>query len=448
MKRKCHMLESFGARAGVVFALRAGVVAFVAVFSGATGLLRQVMLGAALGSGARLDGFVVSFSAIQILTGVVDVAVSGAVVLIGSEFREAGEANRYFMDVIGWSIFCGIAMGVATFFGAGRIIEVLGPGLTSTGHVYGASVLRAAAPGVALGTVASAVAGVRQVNEEFISTTAMFVPRNVLTAVAAGVGLGATGVGAAISVGAAAQVLVVGRADLIQLVRRATFRWSHDMARTARRLPILCAQYGTAQLAGIVDRVFASGFAAGTISELSAALLFVAFLGNVSAAGVNTLLPRFAKAQAGTSGDNVRSLWIAGSILTAVVCFVESMGLTWFSENVIGAVFSHGHWSSDATLASASFLRLLGLSLVFGGVGGVSAKALLGMGENRRVLTVILIYAVMNIAGDVVFIDWMGVYGIAAANVVSSVGYCASAWFLARRAIGQRRQVDVPAHML
>jgi putative peptidoglycan lipid II flippase len=243
--------------------------------------------------------------------------------------------------------------------------------------------------------------------------------------------------------GSVAQLSVLG----IALARRdllAAPRWNHASSGSRGVLqhcwPLMLGSV-FANGALVVDQAMASWLGPGSVAALNYANKVPAFLCGIGVTALGTaVLPHFSRLVAlqkyDALADTLRlyTRWILIVGVPVALLFIIS------SEWIVKILFERGAFRAADTDLVSFVQQMYFLQVPFMILGMLGARLLVAMERNHHLTIISLIALLLNVAGNLILMRWMGVAGIALAT---SLGYVASLamifavahWSLRRNAV-------------
>lgn len=410
-----------------------------------TGFVSQVVVAAAFGAKMEMDAFLAASTlplyAIAVLLGSIGL---GFIPLFIEHRAKAGEeeAWKFASAVLNATLFfCGIVTVAGMLF-AEPLIRWTTPGLSPEGLAVAGRMAAVIWPCVLINGVIMILTSLYQI-EGLFSWQAM-VPViglicNLLLIVLLLERFGIM----ALAIAMTANNLV----QAVLLVPLAAFRRRYQMLRLwhpgLRQLLLLSAPLVVATLFSkitpLVDRYFASGFSAGSISHLGYAFKIQGMASVLISSAISTIiLPKMAlehasgdrEALKSTISHSLRFMWLA--IAPAVV-----LGLV-LARPLIVVIFQRGHFTPADAAEVAVLLQVYLLSMVGGCLGAITAKVFYALKATRLMSVVGIMETVVYVVYTGVLIRYFEVAGIAIGYVVYfSISLC---WQLlwVRHATGNR----------
>jgi putative peptidoglycan lipid II flippase len=252
---------------------------------------------------------------------------------------------------------------------------------------------------------------------------------------AAGGTWGAYALVAGILTGHALELGVLGVA-LKRLGLPAMPRWHGQSEALTRVLLQGCSITGAAVLMTgtlAIDQAMAAMLEAGDVSALNYGYKVVALVLALSAGLWTAFLPYFSKAVSQRAWVELshalqrysRLIFAAGVPL--VVAIVVSAKL------IVRLLFEHGAFTPEDTGVVASVLALYALQIPFYVFSMLVMRLISSFSMNRFLLWTAALGLVLNVLGNVVFMHWLGVAGIALSTSIAYVLVAGYLWYVQGR---------------
>ena len=229
---------------------------------------------------------------------------------------------------------------------------------------------------------------------------------------------------------------------LLPLARRLDLlvlpRW-HGLEPATRRImtqyfPIMLGAL-TGGTALMIDQGMAAMLDSGSVATLSYGGKLIALLLAFSARPLSTaLLPFLAELAAANDGRRLRQTFFGWLVLTVAASLPIVVVLWLFSAPIVRLLFERGAFTAEDTALVATIQGLYALQIPFYLAGVLGSRVLNALSLNQVTAVIGVLNCLTNIIFDYVFMQWLGLPGIALAT--SAVYLCSSLVILA---VVQRR---------
>lgn len=164
----------------------------------------------------------------------------------------------------------------------------------------------------------------------------------------------------------------------------------------------------------VVDQAMAASLGSGSVSILSYGNKIVALVLGMVAASLSTVLfPRFSRLIAQGQWDELERTFRGFCRVIFITAAPAVALLVAGSEPLIRLIFQRGAFTPETTAAAAEVQRWLAPQIPFYVLAMVGSRLLSALDGNRIVLWIGALNLAMNVAGNVLFMHWFGVKGIA-----------------------------------
>jgi putative peptidoglycan lipid II flippase len=169
----------------------------------------------------------------------------------------------------------------------------------------------------------------------------------------------------------------------------------------------------------VIDQAMAAWLGPGSVAALNYGNKIPAFLAGMGATALGTaVLPHFSRLV--VVGDIVSlrhtiktyTRWILAISVPCAVVFIAG------SEWIVKLVFERGAFRPEDTLIVARIQQMYLLQVPFFVVGILAVRVLVAMSKNHLLTLMSVINLVVNVIGNIVFMRWLGVSGIALSTSV------------------------------
>jgi putative peptidoglycan lipid II flippase len=164
----------------------------------------------------------------------------------------------------------------------------------------------------------------------------------------------------------------------------------------------------------LIDQAMAASLGSGSVSVLNYGNKIVALVLGVVAVSLSTVLfPRFSRLIAEGRLSELRHTIRLFSALIVVVSVPVIVVLTILSEPLVRLVFERGAFTPETTVAVSEVQRWLLPQIPFYVLVMVGYRLLSALDGNALLLRIGALNLLMNVSGNLVFMHWFGVKGIA-----------------------------------
>ncbi len=191
---------------------------------------------------------------------------------------------------------------------------------------------------------------------------------------------------------------------------------------------------------GVVDQAMAATLGPGAVSTLGyGSMLVLPAIGIGSAALATTILPHFSRQVAREDWAGLLATMRTYGALVLLVTVPVAGGLVVYGAPVVGMIFQHGQFSHDDTVAVTRVQSMYALVIPIQALATLISRLVIALEASRLMMIGSIVIFGLNVAGDYLFKEWLGVEGIALATVLNQAVSLVFLWFIVRHVIGQRR---------
>lgn len=337
------------------------------------GFLRETSLANAFGAGPLSDAYLSAYTIPYFLQAILGYALVTAVVPILTKHLVAGHKDE--ASYVGSAIInlTAVALAGVTLLGiivCDWLVKLLAPGYGPEQAALTANLARIMFPSVVFMGVGMVLTGICNAHYRF--AVSAFAPgmSNIIIIVSllffsAAYGIFGAAWGTLLSfVG----FFVVQLPVLWQIgfKYRPVLDLQHpDVRQLLREIGPIVLGVAVNQIYFAVNRIFASGLAEGTISNINYAnKLMMLPLGIFVAAVANAIYPALAEFSLRKNRESLASTMKGGLVSVMLVAIPAAVGLALLAESIIELLFEHGNFDHEATLATAWALVCFTLGLV------------------------------------------------------------------------------------
>ena len=398
------------------------VVATAAIGAKAIAFGRDFAIAYHFGAGDLVDAFLIAYLVPYTLLTVLGGALHSAFLPVfvrvrGSEGEEA--ASRLLGGTTALVLVAVTVLTLALALLADPLLAVLASGFAPEKLALTRSLLFLLLPVCALGTLVTLWTAPLNAARQFALPAASpaLPPLALMAAVLAfGKEGGITAAALGLLVGHAAEALLVGGA----LRRRGTSlapRWSGVTAGVreviGQLLPLLAAT-ALMSMTTFVDQGMAAALGSGSVAALGYGAKLSALLAGVLALALGTaVFPHFSELVAAGRHAELRSHLRLYSRLILWASLIPVAALVLQSDRIVVLLFERGAFTPEhsATVGSVQALYLLQIPFYLTGILGV--RMLTAVGRGRVVMSIAAVNVLAKVVGNLVFMRWLGVAGIA-----------------------------------
>jgi putative peptidoglycan lipid II flippase len=202
-------------------------------------------------------------------------------------------------------------------------------------------------------------------------------------------------------------------------------RWNRANPATAQILGqcgplVLGSLFASSAL--VIDQAMASWLGAGSVSALNYGNKIPAFLCGLGVTALGTaVLPHFSRLVASGDYRSIRDTLQTYTRWILVLAIPFTLLCMAGSEWLVKVLFERGAFSSADTALVAFIQQMYFIQVPFSVVTILGARLLVAMTKNHHLWVISAICLVLNVAGNLLLMRWLGVSGIALATSIASV---------------------------
>ncbi len=350
-----------------------GVVLLMNLVVKVLGFMRETSLANAFGASELSDAYLSAYTIPYFLQAILGYALVTAVVPILTKYLVAGqkeEACYAGSAIINITALVLTALTVLGILGCDLLVSLLAPGYGPEQAALTASLARIMFPSVVFMGVGMVLTGICNAHYKF--AVSAFAPgmSNIIIIVSllffsASYGIFGAAWGTLISFAGffAVQIPVLWQ---IGFKYRPVLDLHHPAVRQLmREIGPIVLGVAVNQIYFAVNRIFASGLAEGTISNINYAnKLMMLPVGIFVAAVANAIYPALAEFSLQKDRRSLAVTMKTGLVAVMLVAVPAAVGLAVLAEPIIGLLFEHGEFTHDDTLATAWALVCFTLGLI------------------------------------------------------------------------------------
>lgn len=432
-------------RSGTGLAGAAALVMLFFVLSRATGLLREMFIGAQFGTSAELDAYLAAFRVPDLLFQLVAGGALGSAFIptFTASWSRGNRAGAWLLlsRILNLMTLLLVALaGLAALLAPLLVSRIIAPGFPPEQQALTVDLMRWMLVSTIIFGASGLVMGALNAVQHFLLPAAAPVLYNL--AIIGGVWLlvprfGVYGLVMGVVAGSLAHLLVQLPALLRRgIVYRFSFDWrDRDVREVARLMGPRVLGLFFVQLNFLVNTILASGLPAGSLSALNYAWLLMLLPQGIFAQAIATVaFPTFAAQIAtGKRAEMGRSL---ARILAAVLFLTlpAAVLLAVLRLPLVQMLFQRGSFSLESSQAVAYALQFYAVGLVAHAVVEIVVRAFYALHDTLTPVLIGVGAMALNILLSLLWIGWLSYGGLALANsAATGVEMFVLVWLLGRR---------------
>lgn len=397
---------------------------------------KEMVVAASFGTSDAVDTFVVALLPLLFVTTVVADALSPALIpayVRERERRGSEAAQDLFSQILALAAPVLVGAPAVVAFLAPYFLPLLGSGFDAGKLAQTQRLLCLLLPFVVFVGVSALLSTMLQAGERFwLAGAALMLPpaASALAVLAWRPALGIDALAAGLALGALLQLALLGWG----LKRRGTAltpRWRGGSPAVRRvigqYLPMVVGAATMGSLT-LVDGAMAAALAPGSVAALNYGNKVVAGLTGAGAGALGTVtLPVFSRLTAADDWAALRRVVRTYSGLILLTTVPAALALFVLSEPLVGLIFERGEFNSADTRLVGRVQALYGLQIPFYLLGILFVRLISAAGSNHLLMVGALLNLALNVVLNYVFMQRLGVAGIA---LSTACVYCFSCGFL------------------
>lgn len=408
------------------------VVGGVTLLTKAAAMAKDMVTASSFGTSDAMDAFLIAFVlpsiAVNIIAGSLEVAIIPAYVQVRE--RDGAEAATHLLVsiLVSAGLLLSLAAAVVTMVGP-YLLQFLGATFDGEKLLLTRRLFVMLMPLVVVSGCGMILSAALTANERFLLTAAtplLSIALTIALLVGGGNHLGVWALALGALVGRSLEVLLLTwrmrRTGLLAWPR--VRRWHPALPEVLTNFGPIAAGAAVISASPLVDQSMASMLGSGSVAALSyGSKLVAAGLGAVAPVVVTVIFPHFARMVSVDDWQGLRHTFRTYAWLIIAVTVPVSLLVGFFSTDLVRLLFERGQFTSADTAIVARVQGVYALQIPFYVVSMVGVRLLSAMRSNRTVMTIFIASFVLNVIGNVLFMRWWGLPGIA---LSTSVVYLAS----------------------
>jgi putative peptidoglycan lipid II flippase len=407
---------------------------------------REIVAANHLGTSDAKDASLTAWLIPGFLVLIVSNAIVGALVpvLIDTRLKQgAQESRRVFSEIVLVSAAVLLIVPALLLLTGPPMLAAIAPSYAPAKLALSYELMTIMAPAIPLIGIATVWSGLLNSDDRFLTAALApaLVPVCSTVALVAAPSHSVRALALGFTIGAALQFAVTGWA-VSRSGLGARPAWHGGLApsrRIARQFSPLVANGVVFGGLGVVDQAMAATLGKGAVSVLGyGSMLVLPIIGIGSAALATTIFPHFSRQVAREDWSGLRAtLRTYGGLILMLTLPVAAL-LIICSQWLVGLVFQHGQFSHGDTVAVARVQATYALVIPIQALATLMSRLVVALGASHLMMLGSIAIFVLNIAGDYLFKEWLGVQGIAFATVLNQLVSLIFLAYIWRRVIAQR----------
>ncbi|WP_273484644.1 murein biosynthesis integral membrane protein MurJ [Desulforamulus ruminis] len=415
---------------GRIIARAALVVAVINLLSRILGFVREQAIAYMFGATSTTDAYVVAFNIPYTVFAIIIGALAVVVIPVFNEYVAKGqkeEAWRLFNTVITLVVLIFAAFTAVGIFAAPLLVKLTAPGLDPGTAALAARLTAIMLPILIFYGLATVFQGLLNANQVFaIPALSTSVTNVVIIASALTLGgwYGVEGLAAGTVVGFILAALIQ-----VPKLKQQGFRykfstdWRHPGVRKVLYL-VMPVAIGTSlnQIYLIIDRILASGLAAGSISALNYAnRLILMPIGFFVLAVGTAFYPTITRLAAEKKQRELSETVVGAFRLVTLFALPAGVGLLVLATPIIQLLFEHGKFDARATEMTAIALVFYSIGLVGQAANIILTRGFYAQQDTKTPVKLMAVTVVVNLIFSLLLIGPLKHGGLALANSIASL---------------------------
>lgn len=430
------------------------VILVLNLLSRLLGFVRDAVITWQFGAGGMTDAYLVAYTIPYALEAVLGMSFVTVIVPVLTRYLVQGEreeGSRVASAVVSGTGLLLIFLTALGLVLAPVLVQALAPGFAPDKLALTVELTRIMFPSIVFMGLGLMLSGILNAHKRFALPAVAPALVNlviILAVVCFGSRYGIKGLAVGTLVGFACSCLVqlpgMGRLDL-RLGWVLDFRHPQVRQMIKAIIPVTFAT-GVNQVNLAVNRFFASGLAAGSITALDLANRVMNLpLGVFAAAVATAAFPAMAEKAARDDGPGLAREFTSALRLVCLTMLPCTVGLAVLREPVIRLLFERGAFQGEATGMTAGALLYFSLGLLFLGGIYLLTRAYYSLGDLKTPARVGLVAVACNLVFSIILLPFLGHRGLAFANTLAALVNAGLLYYLLGKRIPLREQGSLAA---
>jgi putative peptidoglycan lipid II flippase len=383
---------------------------------------KDVLVAQQFGTSSDLDAFLLAFTVLSFVINLTTGSLESSFIPTYLEIRDTqgrAAAQTLLSTMMGRSLVILSGLGLALAFAAPLVMSVLASGFTAQTLELSHQLFLLMLPLLVLNGLVLLWSAVLNADEHFALVALVPVSMPIATAIFVVFAADLWGVYSLLA-GSVAGITIQAAILLGELKRRRAFvlpRWQDDSGALHRvslqYFPMIAGAFllnGT----DLIDKAMATPLGPGSVSALNYGYKLVALVLNTVILALGTaVLPPFSRMVAAADWNGLRHTLKTYTLLILAATIPVTALLVVFSETLIRILFERGAFTPSDTQLVGRIQAFYFLQLPFHVLGILFVRVISSLKMNQVLMVISGINFVTNIIFNYLFIQWMGITGIA-----------------------------------
>lgn len=422
------------------------LVIILSIISKLFGFLKEILIGAKFGSGLETDTYILSLTAIILITTLLTKSLNTTLVPILSDIEEYEGKKykiKYTNTIINLFSIVSFIIIILGYIFTENLIKVFAPGFVNKDQVVLAiNLMRIGLPTLFLSMVNGILIGFLHTEGKFKESASLTISLNltlILFLILFSNKLGIHGLMFSYLLGSIFQTMI-----LIRGVYSVGFKYililelqDHYLKRMLVLVPPIILSVGVSSINSMIDKSMGSILIEGSITALNYAdKLSLLVYGTFVTAITTVLFPKLSKEANLEDKSELKKTFIGGLNLLLLITIPATVGLMVLSNPIVTIVFERGKFDSIATNMTSSALIFTSLGLSSAAVKDLLNNLSYSIKDTKTPLYTGIISVGINITLNIILISKMQHNGLALATSLASISSVFIMIFILKRKLG------------
>ena len=389
----------------------------------------EAILASYLGVTDQADAFYMTTSIFNILFPILDLGIWKVFLPIyKKKMVKKNEDGASVIANISITLFfvLSVALVIVLLFFSNPIVYIFAPGFNIEKRAITVEYLRLCTPYLLFAAVSSVIGAMLQSHEKFLGSQIREIGTHVSRLFCVVICYKHFGIYAAII------AMIIGSVFRL-LIQLPFINWKwrfkpnfnfkdKDIIVMIKGLPSVALTATITHLNGMIDKMVASGAVSGSVACLNYGhKLMNVFSGMISTAIATAAYPTIIQHIAQNNKEKLKEL-LKNIFCALLFCIIPiSLFCFLFSGDLVTVAFQRGAFDSSATAMTSSVFVCYCFGMLFIGLASVITNVFYAYGDTKITMIISIIEIVLNIAFDLLFVNFWGVAGLAFATSISAM---------------------------
>lgn len=401
--------------------------------------VKEILVARYFGVSDSIDAFVIAFVFVTFVVNIVSNSFNSAIipVYVKSRLSNLSEANQLFSNIIYLSVLLLLCMTLFAYIFSEVALNILVAGFSEVKQKLVKNLMVSMLPLIVLVGIRNVWASVLNAGENFFSTFSVQLMQPLFVIVFIvffSEGLGIYALPSGLVIGSTIECIFLSftlRKQGLPIFPS----WvgvSPYVSNLVKQYMPMVASAIVLNVSTLINHSMAASLGDGSVSTLNYGSKFVYLINGMGIMVIGTIVfPYFSKMVTKKDWCGLQRTWGSYSRFLLVLLIPFMLVLIYGADMIISVVYEGGEFKEEATTAVVLVHKMLVLQIPLQIAGTLNARVLSALGRNHILLGVTVGMLLVNVLGNYVLMDVMGISGIALAwSITFAFSYAVTFFYL------------------